>query len=604
MRKTFACGASSHSCNWDGGAGVGLGGDDVKSVGLQLAIMPADSCVFHPFLSDSNASSAGHSTSREAARFSLALVRPYRLLLVGIMLILLLETAASLSLPWLGGRLTDVLVGERTDSLFFLGAVTFGVLLVQVGSRICGRLGIARIGDELLLDIRRRTFDHLQRLPVAHHEQRKRGDQLSLLTTDAQALSGFLSGALPGLVPMLLTLAGALAMLTWLRPLLALCVVLAVGISVVLLKFWMRTIRTRARRWFDSQSETVDIAEQAIEMLPLIKAEACEPRQRDVYVSAAQRALEDARLLRIAASPLQPVIQLLSLTGIISLLILAAGPTSDNPAEAGELVTLLLYGVIIARPLSSLADVYGRWNSARGALARILETLELEPEPNTGTQRPPKIVRSGLRFDDICFGYETGRPVLEHFNLDVAAGERIAITGPNGSGKSTLVSLLMRFYTPWSGRIRIDGTDLQDFDLAMLRRSIALVPQRVWLFQGSIADNIRLGWPDAPMAQVSEAARLAGAEEFILDTPGGFDAMLGPRGAKISGGQQQRLALARALLRPAPILVFDEATSMFDDVGEARLLERIEPVIRNRCLLIITHRPRMLELAHRVVRMG
>ena len=546
---------------------------------------------------------AEHSSSREALNFSLDLVRPYRRLLVGIMLVLLLETAASLSLPWLGGRLSEALLGDRSDSLYFLGGVTVCVLLVQLGSRIVGRLGVARVGDELLLDLRQRTFDHLQHLPIAHHEQRKRGDQLSLLTTDAQSISAFLSGALPGLVPMLLTLAGALAMLAWLRPLLALIVVLTVVMAVVVLRFWMRVIRRRARTWFDSQSETVDVAEQAIEMLPMIKAEAWEPRQRDAYLSAARRALDNARLLRIAASPLQPVIQLLSLIGIISLLVLAAGPGSENPARPGELVTLLLYGVIIARPLSGLADVYGRWNGARGALARILETLALAPEQATGTRNPPKVVESGLCFKDVTFGYDPDRPVLEHFDLEIAAGERIAITGPNGAGKSTLVWLLMRFYNPWSGSISIDGVDIREFDLAALRRSIALVPQRVWLFQGSIADNIRLGWPEAPMERVVEAARMAGAEDFIRDMPSGFDAELGPRGAKISGGQQQRLALARALLRPTPVLMLDEATSMFDDVGEDALLERIEPAIANRCLIIITHRPRMLELAHRVVRL-
>lgn len=542
-------------------------------------------------------------SSHQALRFSLRLVRPYRVVLTGIILVLLVETAASLSLPWLGGRLSESLLGGGRGDLYLLGGITVCALLIQLGSRIVGRLGVARIGDELLLDLRRRTFDHLQRLPIAHHEQRKRGDQLSLLTTDAQSLSAFLSGALPGLLPMLLTLAGALAMLAWMRPTLALIVVVGVAAAIVVLRLWMRVIRKRARKWFDSQSETVDIAEQAIEMLPMIKAEACESRQQEIFLSAARQALVDARSLRLAASPLQPVIQLLSLTGIIGLLILAAGPSSQNPAQPGELVTLLLYGVIIARPLSGLADVYGRWNSARGALARILETLALEPEPRSGKRPAPKRLRSGIRFQDVTFGYEPDRPVLERFNLEIAAGERIAITGPNGSGKSTLVWLLMRFYNPWSGNIDIDGTGIKAFDLAALRRSIALVPQRVWLFQGSIADNIRLGWPDAPMERVVEAARLAGAEEFIRDMPNGFDARLGPRGARISGGQQQRLALARALLRPTPILVLDEATSMFDDIGEETLLQRIEPITAERCLIIITHRPKMLELAHRVVRM-
>lgn len=542
-------------------------------------------------------------SSRTAIRFSKSLIRPYRPLLGGIMVVLLIETAASLSLPWLGGRLSELLLGDGRGSLFALGAITVGVLLVQLGTRIIGRLGVARIGDELLLDLRRRTFEHLQRLPIAHHENRKRGDQLSLLTTDAQSLSSFLSSALPGLVPMLLTLTGALIMLAWLRPVLALIMVAAIGATIIGLRFWMRSVRKRARAWFDSQSETVDIAEQAIEMLPMIKAEACESRQQEIFLHAARETLDRARALRLVATPLQPVVQLVSMVGIVALLIVAAGPASANPAAPGELVTLLLYGVIVARPLSGLADLYGSWNSARGALARILETLALEPEPETGTRSPPRTIRTGIRFEALTFGYEPGRPVLENFSLEIDAGERVAITGPNGCGKSTLVWLLMRFHEPWSGRVTIDGTDIRAFELAALRKRVALVPQRVWLFQGSIADNIRLGWPAAPMERVVEAARLAGAEEFIRDMPGGFQARLGARGARISGGQQQRLALARALLQPAPALVLDEATSMFDDIGERALLERIQPVVADRCVIVITHRPAMLELADRVVRM-
>jgi ABC-type multidrug transport system fused ATPase/permease subunit len=542
-------------------------------------------------------------STADAIAFSRDLVRPYRKLIAGMMAVLLIETGASLALPWLGGRLADRLLDDGAEGLYALGIVTIAVLLVQLGARIVGRLGIARIGDEMLLDLRRRTFAHLQRLPMAFHDRHKRGDQLSLLTTDAQSLAGFLSGALPGLPPMLLTLAGALAVLGWMRPMLAVVIALVVAAAVAGLKLWMRVIRRRARTWFDSQSETVDLAEQSLEMLPMIKAEAREARQEAAFAERAGVALRHALALRQVLVPVQPVIQLAALAGIITLLIVVAGPFGADPAPPGELVTLLLYGVIVARPLSGLADIYGRWNSARGALARIMETLARAPEHGRGTRIPPERLHYGIRFESVTFGYDPERPVLRDFDLAIAPGERIAVTGPNGSGKTTLVALLMRFYEPQSGRILLDDRPLGEFSLDGLRSRIALVPQRVWLFQGTVADNIRLGWPDAPLERVREAAKLAGAHGFIAEMDGGYDAELGPRGARISGGQQQRLALARALLQPAPVLVLDEATSMFDDEGERSLLERIGPVIENRCLIVITHRPRMLELAHRVIRM-
>ena len=546
--------------------------------------------------------SAQQHSARDSMRFAGRLVAPHRARLAGIAGVLLVEAGAGLALPLLAGRIVDRLA-DGLGVPAGLGLLLAALLLVQFGARIAGRLGAARIGDEMLIDLRLRTFEHLQSLPVGVHDRRKRGDLLSLLTTDAQALSQFLSNALPGLLPAVLTLAGAMAVLAWMRPVLALLIVLGVGLATIGLKFWMRSIRRRARAWFDAQSETVDVAEQAIELLPLIKAEAREARQSALFRDRAAATLERARDLRSAMVPLQPTLQLVSLAGIVVLLWLGAGPGSAVPAGPGELVTLLLYGVLIARPMATVAELHGRWNSARAALARILEVLALRPEGTGGRKRPPERLRDGIAFRGITFAYGEGRPVFDGFDLEIGAGERIALTGPNGSGKSTLIALLLRFHAPQRGRIEIDGTPLEAFSLPHLRRAIALVPQRVWLFQGSIAENIRLAWPDAPDERVREAARLAGAESFIRRLPDGWNTMLGPRGSRISGGQQQRLALARALLRPTPVLVLDEATSMFDDPGEADLVERIGPAIAERTMLMVTHRPRLLALADRVIRL-
>jgi len=268
-----------------------------------------------------------------------------------------------------------------------------------------------------------------------------------------------------------------------------------------------------------------------------------------------------------------------------------------------DLVSFLLYAMLLARPVASLADVYGRTQTTRGALGRLLDALDQvpEPPPNAGITLPP--VKGRLTFDHVSFGYP-GRPLaLDDVNLQIAAGETIAIVGPNGAGKSTLAHLLMRLHLPGSGTIAIDGHDIAAVSLDSLRRQIGVVPQHVLLFNASVRDNIAYGRLDPSLADIEHAAGLARAHDFIVELPQGYDTLVGDRGVRLSGGQQQRLALARALLKDPPILVLDEATAMFDPQGEIEFLEGARDALAGRTVLLITHRPASLAVAGGVVRM-
>jgi ABC-type multidrug transport system fused ATPase/permease subunit len=240
----------------------------------------------------------------------------------------------------------------------------------------------------------------------------------------------------------------------------------------------------------------------------------------------------------------------------------------------------------------------------RGAAERLLAFFGERPEPVGQSRSPLPPVRGAIEFDQVSFSYPGRPPVLQDFSLRVAAGETIALTGPNGAGKSTLAHLLMRFIDPDAGVVRIDGYDIGAVDLHSLRDQIGLVAQHTLLLNGTVAENIAYGRHDATLADIKKAAKAAQAEEFIEHLPDGYDTVIGDQGVRLSGGQRQRLSLARTLLKDPPILILDEATAMFDPEGETSFIAQCHPLLHQRTVILITHRPASLALADRVLKMA
>jgi ABC-type multidrug transport system fused ATPase/permease subunit len=337
--------------------------------------------------------------------------------------------------------------------------------------------------------------------------------------------------------------------------------------------------------------------------MPVLKAFNREPLESERFDARNQALLEVSRKQIWLSSLLSPTVGLLAGAGALLMLWVGIGHLESGRLQPSELVTLLLYVMLLTGPLSALANVYGQVMRTRGAAERLLDFFGEQPEPLGKATRTMKDIKGAIEFRDVSFAYP-GRPALmEHFNLRIEAGETIALTGPNGAGKSTLVHLLMRFMEPASGQIMIDGERIDEVELGSLRRQIGLVAQHTMLLNGTVAENIAYGNPLATRAEMEKAAKAARADQFIEKLPEGYDTVIGDQGVKLSGGQRQRLSLARTLLKNPPILILDEATAMFDPEGEAGFIAESAELLKERTVILITHRPASLALADRVVAM-
>jgi ATP-binding cassette subfamily B protein len=301
-------------------------------------------------------------------------------------------------------------------------------------------------------------------------------------------------------------------------------------------------------------------------------------------------------------SILGPAITFLASAGLLLLLWLGINHVESGQLETSSLVSLLLYAMLLTQPISGLANVYGQLQRTLAATDRLQDFLAEQAEANDKDLPKLPSAKGMIEFESVSFAYPQREPVLNDFNLKIAAGETIAITGPNGSGKSTLAYLLMRFDKPSAGRILIDGHDIEQFDLQSVREQIGLVAQNTLLVNGTVRDNLVYGRFDASEADIKKAANAARANEFIEQLPEAYDTIIGDQGIKLSGGQRQRLSLARTLLKDPPILILDEATAMFDPEGEIAFIHESRDLIANRTVILISHRPASLALADRVFR--
>jgi ABC-type multidrug transport system fused ATPase/permease subunit len=537
----------------------------------------------------------------------LAIVTPHRRTLLWILLLLLADSAAALANPWIAGLLTkSILEGDSgalpAFQLILLG--WFGLLTIKSLLGFASSYLIGATGAEMASRLRSRVYEHLQILPLGYYQDRKSGDLLTLLSNDAGSISHFVTSTLVQLLPLVLTFFGAFAIMAWLDPTIALLAALLMPFYYLAMKLLGRKIRPLTSAWIKSWSDMVSLVQENLGLIPAIKAFVREPLEAERFEGRNTEFLGLSRKQILVQSVMSPSISFLAGAGLLLLLWVGIRHVESGQLETSELVSLLLYAILLTRPISGLANVYGQVMQTRGAAERLLEFFTVRPEPLSQDKPPLAEIKGRIEFDQISFAYPGRPPVLEEFSLEIAAGETIALTGPNGVGKSTLAHLLMRFIEPQAGVIRVDGHDISRVELHSLRERVGLVAQNTLLLNGTVAENIAYGRHQATLDEMKKAAKAARADEFIEALPDGYDTIIGDQGIRLSGGQRQRLSLARTLLKDPPILILDEATAMFDPDGEASFIEECHEMLSRRTVILITHRPASLALADRILELA
>lgn len=545
-------------------------------------------------------------THRATSRSTLEIVRrvavylrPYRRLAAANIGCALVSTGFSLAFPQLVQVIIDdVIDGKTIGYLWLIAGLAAAFLLRDAfnGLRIC----VNNVFEQnVIYDMRRAVFAHLQRLPVGYFDQRASGDLMTRVVEDVNALERVLiDGTEQGTVA-LVSVVGVLTILFYKNPTLAVIALVPIPLLIGGTMWYTLTAHSRYRAQRQAASAMNALLMDNLQGIRQIKAFG---RQQHEDERFAQRA-DDLRRGTLGVMRVwgvySPAMTFANSLGVVLVLWFGAA----HRLTAGQLVGFILYLSLFYEPLRGLHGLNQMLQAARAAGERVFDILdapeERSPQPRAATLVEP--VRGAVQYEDVSFSYTGGRTALKNISLQAAPGQMIALVGPTGSGKSTLVNLLPAFYQATSGRITIDDQDIACLSLASLRAHISVVSQEAFLFNGTVGENIRYGRLDATEEEVVAAARAANCHEFIVRLPDGYNARVGERGVKLSVGEKQRVSIARALLKNAPILILDEATASVDTATEKLIQEALERLMANRTSFVIAHRLSTIRNANQIL---
>jgi ABC-type multidrug transport system fused ATPase/permease subunit len=534
------------------------------------------------------------SWARTARRLSLLwrLTRKYRRRTTLAIVSLVAAIATTLAPPYLAKVAIDD--GIRGEDLTLLGWVVVAFLaagFLNLVATAAQTYYTGWVGERVLTDLRGRLFGHLQRLSLGYYERNRAGTVISRITNDVEALDRLVTEGVTSLFQNTLTLLGSLVilfLLDWRLALATLTVFPLMSVATVLFRRYSSRAYRRVRERLAAVTATLaeDIA--GMRVVQSFTRER-ENMERFKAVNEDYRKVNHETVVLNALY--FPFVEFLSAAAAAVVLGLGGYFVFDGSMTVGTLFAFIGYLANFFDPIQQLSQLYNTFLSAVAALDKIIDVMDEEPEvldDPAARELPP--IEGNVRFEDVRFGYGAGPDVLHEIELDVAAGTTVALVGHTGAGKSTIAKLLARFYDPREGRITIDGHDLRDVTQESLRRQLGIVPQEGFLFAGTVRENIAFGRPDATPEEIAAAARAVGAHEFVLELEEGFETQVGERGSRLSLGQRQLLAFARALLADPRILILDEATSSVDIGTESRIERALRTLLAGRTAFIIAHR--------------
>ncbi|MEJ7783750.1 MAG: ABC transporter ATP-binding protein [Solirubrobacteraceae bacterium] len=552
---------------------------------------------------------------RRQARL-LRYVKPHWRGLVVLLATMLANIALDLLRPWplklvldnvLGGDpLPSVLrsvpgVGQPHGLLAWVAVATVLIFLLGTVSKMVYTYYSLRLGQQMTYSLATDLFAHLQRLSILFHTRRPLGDLMSRVTGDTWCVNTLVTDALVPVVQSLITLIAMFVVMWQLDPTLTLMSLGVAPFFVIVLRVFGGPMKDRTREQLDLEGGMMSVVEQTLSAIPAVQAFTREDHEVRRFRSSADQTLVAYVRVTVAGLWFELFAGLVTTLGTAGIIYVGADLALRGELTAGTIIVFLSYLGSLYDPLDSITHTAQTVQGAAAEADRVSEILEIEPAIHDRPDAREASVSGSIRYEDVTFGYVDGQPVLHGVSLEARLGEVIAIVGPTGAGKTTLMNLLIRFFDPWSGRITVDGVDLRDVRHKSLRQQIAMVLQDPFIFPVSIAENIAYGRPDADRASIEAAARAANAHEFIARLPDGYDTPVGEHGATLSGGEKQRLSIARAFLKDAPVLILDEPTSALDARTEGALLDALSRLMKDRISFVIAHRLSTIRRATRIV---